>query len=108
MSSLSEPGWEALARDPHFRELVSSRRRFVAIGTALYCAYFVVFLALLGYAKDFMSKEVVGNVNVALVFGLLQFVSTFLIAYLYSRYSNRNIDPLARRLEQEFHAEKGV
>ena len=30
MSSLAEPNWEALARDPHFRELVSNRRRFVA------------------------------------------------------------------------------
>ena len=26
MSSLAEPNWEALARHPHFRELVTSRR----------------------------------------------------------------------------------
>ena len=42
-----------------------------------------------------MGKQVVGNINVALIFGLGQFVSTFLIAWLYSRYMNRHVDPLA-------------
>jgi uncharacterized membrane protein (DUF485 family) len=60
MSSLAEPGWEALARNPQFRELVSSRRRFVTAATLFYCAYFTAFLALLGFAPDFMSNEVLG------------------------------------------------
>ena len=84
MSSLSEPGWEALARDPHFRELVSSRRRFVAIGTALYCAYFVVFLALLGYAKDFMANEVLG-ISLALWGGFSICALTVVLAVTYAR-----------------------
>ena len=42
-----------------------------------------------------MSTRLVGNINVALIFGLLQFVSTFLIAWLYSRYADRELDPLA-------------
>ena len=36
------------------------------------------------WADDFMDTKLVGNINVALVFGLLQFVSTFVIAWLYS------------------------
>ena len=51
------------------------------------------------WAHDFMSTQVVGNINVAMVFGLLQFVTTFLIAWLYARYMNRNVDPIARELE---------
>ena len=47
-----------------------------------------------------MGTKVVGNINVALVFGLLQFVTTFLLAWLYSRYANAKLDPLARELEQ--------
>ena len=43
-----------------------------------------------------------GNINVALVFGLLQFATTFLIAWLYARYSNANVDDLARDLEQRY------
>ena len=33
-----------------------------------------------------MNTQVVGNVNVALVFGLLQFATTFGLAFLYGRY----------------------
>ena len=46
----------------------------------------------------------VGNINVALVFGLLQFVSTFLIAWMYSSYAERELDPIAagcRRVRRE-------
>ena len=59
------------------------------------------------WATEFMDTKLVGNINVALVFGLLQFLSTFVIAFLYSRYSNRNLDPLARELEQRYNAEVG-
>jgi uncharacterized membrane protein (DUF485 family) len=54
------------------------------------------------WAEGFMATKVVGNVNVALVFGLLQFATTFVIAYLYSTYSTRHLDPLARHLDDEF------
>ena len=32
-----------------------------------------------------MSKQRGGNINVALVFGLLQFVTTFVLAWLYAQ-----------------------
>jgi uncharacterized membrane protein (DUF485 family) len=54
-----------------------------------------------------MDTRVVGNVNVAVVFGLLQFASTFAIAYLYSRYSTKHLDPLADKLRDEFETETG-
>ncbi len=64
-------------------------------------------------ARDFMSTKVVGHVNIALIFGLLQFVSTFLIAWFYARYAARKIDPLADRIKAELTGdtapvEKGV
>jgi uncharacterized membrane protein (DUF485 family) len=48
---------------------------------------------------------VVGNINVALVFGLLQFVSTFLIAWLYARHATRRLDPIADQLREHYDAE---
>jgi uncharacterized membrane protein (DUF485 family) len=84
MSSLAEPNWEALARDPQFRELVSNRRRFVARVSGFYCLYFLAFLALLGYAKDFMSNEVLG-ISLALWGGLSICALTVLLAYAYAR-----------------------
>ena len=99
MSSLAEPGWEAIARDPHFRELVSSRRRFVAIGTAVYTGYLVAFLALLGYAKDFMSREVLG-ISLALWAGLSICLLTVVMAFLYARKANE-WERMARRVVEE-------
>lgn len=57
------------------------------------------------WAGAFMSTQLVGHVNVALVFGLLQFASTFGIAYLYARHANRELDPLADRLQQRYQEE---
>ena len=54
-----------------------------------------------------MSAKLVGNINVALVFGLLQFVSTFVIAWLYARHASRELDPLARRLKARYDEEIG-
>ena len=84
MSSLAEPNWEALARDPQLRELVANRRRFVATVSGFYCLYFVVFLALLGYAKDFMANEVLG-ISLALWGGLSICALTVLLAFAYAR-----------------------
>ncbi|HEY6738160.1 MAG TPA: DUF485 domain-containing protein [Actinopolymorphaceae bacterium] len=49
--------------------------------------------------------KVLGNINVALVFGILQFASTFLIAWLYARHANRSLDPVAEELEARYRAE---
>ncbi len=49
-----------------------------------------------------MSKQVWGHINVALIFGLLQFVTTFVLAWMYSRYMNREVDPIARQLEAKY------
>jgi uncharacterized membrane protein (DUF485 family) len=51
---------------------------------------YVLFAA---YAHTFMSKKVFGEINVGLIFGLLQFVSTILITVLYVRYARNKIDP---------------
>jgi len=36
---------------------------------------------------------------------LLQFVSTFAIAYLYARHAKKSLDPLASELRDEFDKE---
>jgi uncharacterized membrane protein (DUF485 family) len=54
-----------------------------------------------------METKVIGNINIALVWGLLQFVSTFAIAYLYARHARKSLDPLASKLRDEFDLEVG-
>lgn len=42
-----------------------------------------------------MGTKLFGNVNVALVLGLGQFLTTFLIAWWYSRHAAAQLDPKA-------------
>ena len=49
---------------------------------------------------DLGTLKVVGDINIGLCFGLLQFVSTFTITMLYARWARRNTDPVAGRLRQ--------
>ena len=47
-----------------------------------------------------MSTKVVGNINVGLIFGLRQFVTTFAITMIYARWADRQFDPTAERLRE--------
>ena len=78
-----------------YQELRRRFRRFVFPMTALFLAWYFLYVLMSSFAVDFMSTKVFGEINIGLIFGLLQFVSTFLIAWLYGRYAGRNIDPLA-------------
>ena len=67
--------------------------------------WYLLYVVMSNWATGFMGTEVVGNINVALVFGILQFVSTFFIAWLYGRYMHANVDPIARELEKRYDDE---
>jgi uncharacterized membrane protein (DUF485 family) len=99
------PIYVDLHQTPEFSELRSKFRRFVFPATFVFMAWYLLYVVMSNWAHDFMSTEVVGHINVALVFGILQFVSTFVIAWLYGRYMSANVDPLARKLEQRYEDE---
>jgi uncharacterized membrane protein (DUF485 family) len=101
-----DPLYDALHGSADFIELRRRFRSFVFPATAIFLGWYLLYVVMSNWADDFMSKQVVGHINVALVFGLLQFVSTFLIAYLYSRFMNRNVDQLARDVELRFNNER--
>lgn len=100
-----DPVYDRLQATAEFRELRSAYRGFVFPATVAFLAWYLLYVAMSNWAGDFMATKVIGNINVALVFGLLQFVTTFLIAWLYSRYSTSKLDPLARKLDEQFIAE---
>jgi uncharacterized membrane protein (DUF485 family) len=89
-----------VARSEEFGQLRKALRSFVFPMTAAFFLWYALYVLLSAYARDFMGTKVFGNINVALIFGLLQFASTFIIAWLYSRYADRKIDPLATRLRE--------
>ncbi|HEY8373025.1 MAG TPA: DUF485 domain-containing protein [Pseudonocardiaceae bacterium] len=87
--------WQEIQASPEFAELRRRLRRFVFPMTGVFLAWYLLYVLLADYAPGFMSTKLVGNINIGLVFGLLQFVSTFVITTLYVRHANRNLDPIA-------------
>jgi uncharacterized membrane protein (DUF485 family) len=69
--------------------------------TVAFLAWYLLYVVLSAFGRGFMDTKVVGHLNVAFFFGLLQFVSTFLIAWAYSKFANKRIDPVARELRGE-------
>jgi uncharacterized membrane protein (DUF485 family) len=87
------------SRSPEFVALRKALRGFVFPMTVAFFLWYLLYVVLSAYARDFMSIKLIGHINVALVFGLLQFVTTFLIAWLYARYAGRRLDPLAEQIK---------
>jgi uncharacterized membrane protein (DUF485 family) len=102
-----DPLYDELHATAEFTQLRKAFRSFVFPTTVAFLAWYLLYVVMSSWAHDFMSKEVWGNVNVALVFGLLQFASTFFIAWLYSWYMGRRVDPLARDLEHRYYNRGG-
>ena len=94
-----------ISGESDFAELRRRYRRFAFPATIGFMVWYITYVVCNNWARDFMDTKVVGNINVALVFGLLQFLSTFLIAYFYSRHATKALDPLATKLREEFESE---
>ncbi|AXT86938.1 DUF485 domain-containing protein [Aeromicrobium sp. A1-2] len=88
-----------------FAELKRSYFGFVVPLTIAFMAWYLLYVLMSIYAGGFMGHRLFGNINVALVFGLLQFVTTFGIAIWYARFAAERMDPIADRLRAEYEEE---
>jgi uncharacterized membrane protein (DUF485 family) len=93
--------YSAVEASDEFRGLRKALRSFVFPATVAFLAWYLLYVLLSAYARDFMAAKVIGNINVAFIFGILQFVSTFGIAIAYSKYAERKLDPIANRIRAE-------
>ncbi|MEV0265543.1 DUF485 domain-containing protein [Streptomyces sp. NPDC050617] len=88
-----------------FAELRRSHRSFAFPLTVAFIAWYLLYVLLSNYAGGFMGTKVVGNVNIAFVFGLAQFLTTFLIAWWYSRHAAARIDPKAEAIKERLEGD---
>ncbi len=77
--------WDRVAAMDEFKELVAARIRFIVPATIFFLVYYLALPLLAGFAKDFMDTKVIGELNIAYLFALSQFVMTFVLAYIYLR-----------------------
>ena len=81
--------WERLAASDRFRSLLKAKRRFVVPAMIFFILYYFALPLLIGYARPFMEKRVIGPVNLAYLFALSQFFMAWIIAGLYVRAAAR-------------------
>ncbi len=99
--------YDRIAGEPDFIELRRRYRRFAFPATIAFMLWYITYVVCNNWARGFMDTPVIGNVNVAVVFGLLQFLSTFVIAFLYSKHADKALDPLSSKLREAFEKETG-
>ena len=94
----------AVQSSDEFAGLRRALRSFVFPMTVAFFLWYALYVLLSAYARGFMGVKLVGNLNVALLFGLLQFVTTFLIAWYCSKYGAARVDPIADKIKADLEA----
>ncbi|MFE9681376.1 DUF485 domain-containing protein [Streptomyces sp. NPDC006285] len=79
-------------RSAAFQEVRSRYRRFVIPGVAVFFTWYVGYVVTATTAPAFMARPVAGAVNVAMVAGLGQFLTTFLFTWAYARHARLRRD----------------
>jgi uncharacterized membrane protein (DUF485 family) len=90
---------------PEFQDLRRRMRRFVFPMTAFFLAWYLVYMLLATYAHAFMASKVFGHINLGVVLGFGQFVTTFGITILYVRFAGRTLDPRSATIRNELEGD---
>jgi uncharacterized membrane protein (DUF485 family) len=92
--------WVAAERSPEFRALIAAKRRFVVPATIFFLGWYIGFILLAGYAKDFMASSVYEGLTVGYCLALTQFAMVAILGIAYLRRAEQVYDPLAARAAQ--------
>lgn len=93
--------YEAFQARPEFQAYKRRFRRFVFPLTVAFMVWFLLYVFLAAYAHDLMATPVPVFVNLGILLGLAQFVTTFAITMWYVSFANRKLDPVTEELRAE-------
>ncbi|MDN3292672.1 DUF485 domain-containing protein [Streptomyces ficellus] len=97
-------------RSAAFQEVRGRYRRFVVPATLAFLAWYLAYVVAATAAPGLMARPVAGAVNVAMVAGLAQFLTTFALTWAYVRHARLHRDRAALDLRwdtQELTREAG-
>lgn len=84
-------------------ELERRHNRFVWPMTVFFLIYYLALPFLAGEAPGLMGTKVFGEFTFGYLFALSQFLMAFIVAWVYSRWARRRLDPLAEEVRQHLH-----
>ncbi|PVC85397.1 DUF485 domain-containing protein [Streptomyces sp. CS090A] len=82
-------------RSAAFREVRRRYRRFVMPAALAFLLWYLAYVVVATTAPALMARPVAGAVNVAMVAGLGQFLTTFLLTWAYARHARLRRDRAA-------------
>jgi uncharacterized membrane protein (DUF485 family) len=77
--------WEKIARSNEFKELIRAKRRFIIPATIFFVIYYFALPYMVGYHTAFMQRKIWGEMNLAYLFAVSQFLMAWVLAALYVR-----------------------
>jgi uncharacterized membrane protein (DUF485 family) len=100
-NSSAGPDYAAIHDDPEYIAVKRRLKLFIFPVGLLFLAWYFVYVLLSDYDSAFMSQKVFGAVNMGLILGVLQFVSTGVLTILYGRYTKKHIDPRIEKIREQ-------
>lgn len=97
--------WERNQESKEFGELRSRFRRFAFPMAIAFLVWYFLFVYLMAFARDWVSTPVFGNINIAFILAVLQFVSTLVIVIAYDAYSRSRLDAKREEIRQRVEKE---
>ena len=91
----------AVQRSHEFEELRHTQRQFTFPLSVAFFSWYVVYVLLATFLPDWMGTPAFGGMNIGVVLGLAQFVTSFIITWAYVKYANKNIEPKAAKIREE-------
>ena len=92
--------WDRIFSSDEFKALVRAKLRIILPATIFFIIYYFALPILVGYAPEFMSRKVLGSVNIAYLFALSQFFMAWIIAAIYLRAASR-LDRMAKSIVED-------
>jgi uncharacterized membrane protein (DUF485 family) len=106
VSAAGETAVEAVGQDPELTELERRHNRFIWPVTAFFLVYYLSLNVLAGAAPGFMGRKVFGQFTFGYLFALSEFLMAFVVAWVYSRWAARRMDPLAADLREKLQRQR--
>ena len=77
--------WQKIASSSDFRELIREKRNFILPATIFFLVYYFGFLVFVGYFPTIAETNVIGNINIAYLSAISEFIMAWLLVFLYVR-----------------------
>ena len=93
--------YEQIQDSPSFRELKKRTLKFVVPVTLFFMANYLFFAIMSAYDPELMGQPAMGAINIGMLVGFFQFITTMIIVVSYASYARTNTDPLASDIRRK-------